>query len=217
MKAPIIWTSSIGLVLAVLSLSGGSGQETANSSPAPAPASEEVVTNSTGITDTDSPEMAEQKLENAPAQVGSAPKAPPSGVNLSATAGEIVRLAQAGLDESVMLAFVTNSTYVFKLSSDDIIYLNDVGVPSTVVTAMLHHDQNVNAMALTPPVYSNQPPANAPVPYPTTESTEAQPPMTAAVDTAPPAANVSSTYFYDSLAPYGTWIDVAGYGRCWQP
>ena len=24
-------------------------------------------------------------------------------------------------------------------------------------------------------------------------------------------------YFYDTLAPYGTWVQVDGYGRCWQP
>ena len=25
------------------------------------------------------------------------------------------------------------------------------------------------------------------------------------------------TYFYDSLAPYGTWVQLDGYGWCWQP
>jgi hypothetical protein len=28
---------------------------------------------------------------------------------------------------------------------------------------------------------------------------------------------VSFDYFYDALAPYGQWIDVPGYGSCWQP
>ena len=38
-------------------------------------------------------------------------------------------------------------------------------------------------------------------------------------DYAEPAgeANGSADYFYDTLAPYGTWVDVAGYGPCWQP
>jgi hypothetical protein len=32
-----------------------------------------------------------------------------------------------------------------------------------------------------------------------------------------PPAEVSVNYFYDNLAPYGSWVDVEGYGRCWRP
>jgi hypothetical protein len=28
---------------------------------------------------------------------------------------------------------------------------------------------------------------------------------------------VSLNFFYDNLSPYGSWIDVAGYGYCFQP
>ena len=28
---------------------------------------------------------------------------------------------------------------------------------------------------------------------------------------------VSFDYFYDALAPYGTWVEVEGYGPCWSP
>src|SRR5690606_36433667 len=34
-------------------------------------------------------------------------------------------------------------------------------------------------------------------------------------ETAPQEININ--YFENALAPYGTWIDVADYGRCWQP
>lgn len=34
---------------------------------------------------------------------------------------------------------------------------------------------------------------------------------------APPDAPQQVTVFYDALAPYGSWINVAGYGWCWQP
>ena len=33
--------------------------------------------------------------------------------------------------------------------------------------------------------------------------------------TQPPA--VSYNYFYESLSPYGSWVDYPGYGYCWQP
>ena len=29
--------------------------------------------------------------------------------------------------------------------------------------------------------------------------------------------DVPADSFYSSLAPYGNWIVVPGYGRCWQP
>jgi len=29
--------------------------------------------------------------------------------------------------------------------------------------------------------------------------------------------SVSFSYFHDSLAPYGTWVSVGGYGNCWRP
>lgn len=32
-----------------------------------------------------------------------------------------------------------------------------------------------------------------------------------------PQAVPSTTYFYESLSPYGSWVNVSGYGWCWQP
>ncbi len=31
------------------------------------------------------------------------------------------------------------------------------------------------------------------------------------------SASVSVSFFYDSLAPYGDWVTVPAYGRCWRP
>src|SRR5207302_3435873 len=33
----------------------------------------------------------------------------------------------------------------------------------------------------------------------------------------PGPAEADYSDFSDALAPYGNWVDVAGYGRCWQP
>ena len=38
-----------------------------------------------------------------------------------------------------------------------------------------------------------------------------------AVATAPPPQNVTVNYFYDNLSPYGSWVEVPAYGRCWRP
>ena len=42
-----------------------------------------------------------------------------------------------------------------------------------------------------------------------------QPDATAATYPAPADGNY--TTYYDSLAPYGSWVNVDGYGACWQP
>ncbi|MFN7139589.1 MAG: hypothetical protein ACK4UN_09630, partial [Limisphaerales bacterium] len=42
---------------------------------------------------------------------------------LSASSAEVVRLVQAGVEEQVILGYVTNSTNRFELSADDHIYL----------------------------------------------------------------------------------------------
>src|SRR5512135_226901 len=33
----------------------------------------------------------------------------------------------------------------------------------------------------------------------------------------PARASVSVSFFYRSLAPYGEWVTVSSYGRCWRP
>ena len=166
-------------------------------------------------TNTISPEIAQASLENAAGKVLAPPATDASPITPLEPAAEVVRLAQAGLDESVMLSYVTNSPNKFALDSQRIIYLTDIGVPSAVITAMLQHDATVTntlpAPRLVQPVAPPPPPAAAPLGAGST---------TAAVEdpAAPPAPiNPSYTYFYDSLSPYGSWIDVEGYGLCWQP
>jgi hypothetical protein len=227
MKTHSISRWSFGFALAVLPFIGGCGLESAHSEPTNALTVNE--TSDVLETNAPDPEAAEQNLENAWAKVISAPQpAATTNVSLSAPAAELVKLAQAGVDESVMLAYVTNSPYVFNLSSDDIIYLNDIGVPGAVVTAMIQRDQTVKtntSLAAAPPVYTNQlvPPPGAPTPYATqnapteTVDTESTPAPAVEYGDAQQPANASYTYFYNSLAPYGTWVDVAGYGPCWQP
>src|SRR5215469_2053928 len=60
----------------------------------------------------------------------------PPNIRPSGPVAEVIKLANSGLAESVMLAYVTNSQHTFNLSAEDIIYLNDIGVPGSVVTAM---------------------------------------------------------------------------------
>lgn len=127
-----------------------------------------------------------------------------------------------------MLAFVTNSTSPFNLGAEEIVYLNDIGVPASVVTAMIQHDQTLKGL----PVDASQLPP-APVSDPTTNAFPQEValpglyapqlaesegvPEVAPEPAPPPVADAGYTVFYDSLAPYGTWVNVAGWGPCWQP
>src|SRR5882762_1697113 len=75
--------------------------------------------------------------------------------NISPAAAEVIRLAESGVGDDVVLAYIQNSQWTLNLGADDVLYLRDVGVSSVVITAMLNHDTTLR----------NQPPANSnPVP-----------------------------------------------------
>src|SRR5678816_4950142 len=61
---------------------------------------------------------------------------------LTPWATQMVKLAQSGIEENVMLAFI-DSAGIFGLGADQIIYLKEAGVSSEVLTAMLQHDREV--------------------------------------------------------------------------
>ncbi|MFZ1072728.1 MAG: DUF6600 domain-containing protein [Verrucomicrobiia bacterium] len=126
--------------------------------------------------------------------------APPPNILPTSPLAQVIRLTQAGVDESVILTYVTNSTSTFNLDPDEIIYLSDLGVPNEVVTAMMQRDQVLQQQMAA---------ANPPPPVPETIPVEPAPP--------PEPTEVTVDYFYSSLAPYGNWVDVEGYGRCWRP
>ena len=97
---------------------------------------------------------------DAPATMVSVEKPLPHNLNPRGPLAEIVKLANSGVNESVMLAFVTNSVHTFNLGAEDIIYLNDIGVPAAVVTAMMQRDQDLKGAFASTPV----PPPPSPEP-----------------------------------------------------
>ena len=116
----------------------------------------------------------------------------PSDIDPVSPLGQVIRLLQSGVDESIILTYITNAVAPFNLTTDDVIYLNDLGAPVEIVQAMIQHDQQMNV-----------PVSTAPPPPPPDQS---QPPEQATED-----------YFYGALAPYGYWVNLPDYGLCWQP
>ena len=184
MKTNFLGKSTVGIALAALWLASDPFAQLANAQTPTAPPAPTPTADASAI---------------PPASV-----TPPPNILPNSPLAQVIRLVQAGVDESIVLTYITNSSSTFNLDSDRIIYLSDLGVPNNVVSAMLERDQVMQqqmAAASTPP---------PPVPEtPATEPVETPPP--------PAPAEVTVNYFYTSLAPYGTWVEVPDYGRCWRP
>ncbi len=127
--------------------------------------------------------------------------------NLSAGTREVLRLSEAGVDAKVILGYVQSVSTAFQLSAADLIYLKDVGLDETIVTAMQERDQALAKLAAAGGATTTNAPTNV-----------------VATATAPPgpvelATNAPTQvgYFYDQLAPYGSWIAVDDLGWCWRP
>jgi hypothetical protein len=216
------WGRTLGaaILLAAGVLSGvAEGQAPRAEGPADAqPAAGSAVTNLGEVVGGQSLDM---NLANAPAQPVSTERSLPPNIRPSVPLTEVIRLAESGVAEGVMLSYITNSASTFNLTAEEIIYLNDIGVPGAVITAMIQRDQALKEVAnASVPAVASPPPA--PVfagPQPTLES--APQPEVAPVENPypapPPSAGATDVEFYDALAPYGTWLNVGGYGLCWQP
>jgi hypothetical protein len=152
-------------------------------------------------------------------------EAPPvlaAAPRLSPAAEDVVRLAQAQVGDEVLLAFVDDTTRSFQLKASDIVYLTDVGVSDEVVTAMIRHDQQLRADALerlesasvpagqtTAAAWSTSDPGQGASVAPVEAAAESGPP--------PEGQQVTHHYFYHTLSPYGTWVEVPDHGWCWRP
>jgi hypothetical protein len=250
MKTLLYRVMTSSLAIATLLFVAGCGEETANAANAevpaltnatPAPALGDNDTPTTPATPQDAADADPAEVEPEETPDNSKPprivdnSVVPEDLKVSSALEEIIKLVQAGVSEEVIMTYVTNSTNFFKVGSDQIVYLNDLGVSTTLVTALIQHDSSPEMalrrrapetakplppeVALTTPatnvypgaptqVGANPPPTPLPPGY-----EEPAPPPTVTYDQAP----VNVSYFYSSLAPYGTWVEVDGYGLCWQP
>jgi len=115
----------------------------------------------------------------------------PSGIQ------DVVKLKQAGLSDDVIVAQVKSSGATYNLTADQLIYLKNQGISETVIKALISGGSTAASTAPATP-----------------------PPAVVSAPTTPPPPSASTANF-DSfqaqLSPYGNWIQVPGYGTCWQP
>jgi hypothetical protein len=138
--------------------------------------------------------------------------------NLSPDLQEVVKLSQSHMGDDVIVNYIRSSGKSYKLSADDLIYLNSQGVSQGVISAL----QTASSASPNPPPAAAPPAAPAPTAPPPAAGTVPPgpaPTMMAPAAAPPPPAGpqVSLEYFHAQLAPFGTWVEVPGYGLCWRP
>lgn len=146
---------------------------------------------------------------------------------LSPSAEEVVQLARAQVGQEVVLAYIQGVEAPFNLNADAIVYLTDLGVESETVTAMVNRDQVLRGqLALEtmdtqetapPPATLAEATVTEPLPQSATAPAPPPPEGTPVTTVSAPATQVTNNYFYNTLSPYGTWVDVPDFGWCWQP
>jgi len=247
-----MWTA--GALVAVVPLLGGCEQKAASESA-------EASTNTVALAappalaleqpapaTTNPPPLAEPGTDRPvvadPAAAESKPL--PPGLAVSPWLGEVVKMANAGVEPGMMRLFITNSAGTFNLGAEQIIFLKDLGLPGEVVTAMILHDQAISSGQFqvttstvpTPAAASSSqadpisPEMNNPTVWQDSQPTNANPyapsyaepspaPAPSAGEVAQPAPQpqvaATTASFQESLSPYGNWVNVEGYGTCWQP
>jgi hypothetical protein len=172
---------------------------------------------------------------------GSVGRAQSAPSDLSPDVQEVLTLSHQHMDDSVITNYIISSGKSYRLSADDIIYLNNQGVSQPVITTLLKTSSSSSANVQSPVLSTPSEPAApsmastpaepaAPAPPPIDESSATPPgtvvsvPDSAAPGLAPAPIQAQAApppptmdYFQAQLAPYGSWVNVPGQGLCWQP
>ena len=146
--------------------------------------------------------------------------------DLSPGLAEIIKMAQAHIADDTILAYIQNSGQAYNPSADEILYLSDLGISDKIMAALLKKPEAALAatpVAETPPAAALTPetpaaPASgdAGIAAAPDSMIDVPPPAATAAEEPPPLQNPQASYFYDSLAPYGNWVQT-GDGWGWQP
>src|SRR6266436_6422439 len=88
-------------------------------------------------------------MPQPPADGGQPQVTPLIPADLTPAVNEVIRLSEAGTSEEITLGYINRSAAPFNLSADDILYLKDIGLSSTVITQMLNRDHDLQAQGQT--------------------------------------------------------------------
>jgi hypothetical protein len=134
----------------------------------------------------------------------------PAGIPLGSPVGQVFKLVQANVDVGVIQSYISNCPSAFELDADKIIALTDTGLPADLLNAMFVHDKELPATVVAPA-------APVAVPgQPGAHVASAESPVPPPAPSAPPT-ELNLNEVSQTLSPYGVWVEVEGYGRCWRP
>lgn len=123
-----------------------------------------------------------------------------AGPYLSPATSQILQLTQAKVSDSTIIAYVENSSTMYGLNADQIIYLKQQGVSDGVINAMLNQSSRVGAAI----------PAQMP---PSTDGQGAPPDQSSTAVVQPTTAAPSNVYVVpdSSTANYNAWAAQYSY------
>ena len=138
---------------------------------------------------------------------------------------EIVKLVEAKVAPEVILAYIHREERDYDLTADEVILLRKRGADDGIIAAMVRKPvveppaveeptAPVASVAVEPAPQMASPLANPVAPQAPEPPANVVTQYVAAVESQAP---VTVEYFNTYLAPHGTWVDVAEYGRCWRP
>lgn len=150
-----------------------------------------------------------------PPPASTAAAALPADIIPGSPLADVVKMLQAGVDVNTIKSYIFNCESAFNLDADKILFLKDAGAPNDLIDAMLDRDKALYAASVAPPPLVATPtPAPTPAPDPALVATD---PATTPPDSAPAPPDMTVDDFDQALSPYGSWVDIGGYGRCWRP
>ena len=123
---------------------------------------------------------------------------------------DMIKMSRSGVSADVLLAYVQDTDLTYDLSADEIQTLQESGVPSNVIVAMLDKGKDAAPLAAADASVADAQPVT--VGAPPAETADAS-----ATIVAPPADDANISYFYQALAPDGRWQQDESLGWVWQP
>ncbi len=129
--------------------------------------------------------------------------------DLSPDVQEVLTLSHQHMDDSVITNYISSTGKAYKLSADDIIYLNGQGVSQAVISALLATAKNENNQAAAPATTPDQGSSPTPPPVDEGNSSPAPPDESAApaAPTTPPPANPTASVPMMPAAAPGAMLD----------
>ena len=150
--------------------------------------------------------LADGPVSNAaPAAVTAPQAAPPLAFGVS----EVVKMYQGGISKDVLLGYIANTALPFHLDADGIIYLQHLGMPQDVTSALIRRDGELQKQAAAAYqqqalAYQQQPPPGPQGNYQPVAANTA--PQVVVPNTAPPVVapypDVAPPVVYPDYGPY---------------